>query len=49
MLPEDPADGLAILDLARELVVTFLQPAAAIEPARASVVALVRDRPDLPA
>jgi hypothetical protein len=24
-LPEDPADGLVILDLAREIVVTFLQ------------------------
>ena len=47
-LPEDCADSLVILDLARELVVGFLQvnvPAAI----KAPVVTLVRGRPDLSA
>ena len=49
MLPDDTADGLVILDLARELVVKFLQGGAAPESAKASVVTLVRTSPDLSA
>lgn len=49
MLPDDPADGLAILDLAREFVVKFLQGGATTEPEKGAVVALVRSRPDLSA
>ena len=50
-LPDNPADALVILDLVRELVVTFLQPGVMPEPepAKAPVIALVRDRPDLSA
>jgi len=47
-LPDDPADALVILDLVRELVVSFLQ-AGAPEPAKAPVVTLIRSRPDLSA
>jgi hypothetical protein len=39
-LPDNPADALAILDLVRELVVSFLQGAP--EPAKAPVVTLIR-------
>jgi hypothetical protein len=42
-LPENNADALVILDLVRELVVTFLQ-AGEPEPVKAPVVALVRPR-----
>ena len=48
-LPENVTDALAILDLMRELVVTFLQ-AGVPEPVKAPpapVVTLVRPRPDL--
>jgi hypothetical protein len=47
-LPENAADALVILDLLRELVVTFLHVDMP-EPAKAPVIALVRDRPDLSA
>ena len=40
-LPDNPADALAILDLVRELVVSFLQGGAP-EPAKAPSVALIR-------
>jgi hypothetical protein len=43
-LPEDPADGLVILDVAREIVVTLLQ-AGVPEPGKAAVVTLIRPRP----
>jgi hypothetical protein len=49
MLPDDTADGPVILDLARELVVKFLQGGAAPEAAKGSVVTLVRTSPDLSA
>jgi hypothetical protein len=39
-LPEDPADCLVILDLAREIVVTFLQTGVP-EPGKAPVVTLI--------
>jgi hypothetical protein len=49
-LPDGPADALVILDLVRELVVSFLQPGVVQEPVKASpVVTLVRPRPDLSA
>jgi hypothetical protein len=44
-LPEDNADALAVLDLVRELVVSFLQADGTPEPAKAPVVTLVRPRP----
>jgi hypothetical protein len=47
-LPENVTDSLAILDLLRELVVTFLHVDMP-EPAKAPVVTLVRPRPDLSA
>ena len=47
-LPDDPADALAVLECVRELVATFLQSDAP-EPAKATVVTLVRDCPDLSA
>jgi hypothetical protein len=47
-LPENVTDALAILDLLRELVVTFLHVDMP-EPAKAPVVTLVRPRPDLSA
>jgi hypothetical protein len=40
-LPDNPADALVILDLVRELVVSFLQ-AGAPEPTKAPVVTLIR-------
>jgi hypothetical protein len=40
-LPDNPADALAILDLVRELVVSFLQGGAP-KPAKAPVVTLIR-------
>jgi hypothetical protein len=49
MLPDDTADGLVVLDLAREFVVNFLQ-AGPPEPEKANpVVTLIRSRPDLSA
>jgi hypothetical protein len=48
MLPENLNDALVILDLLRELVVTFLHVDLP-EPAKAPVVTLVRPRPDLSA
>jgi hypothetical protein len=48
-LPDNNADALVILDLVRELVVSFLQADAVPEPAKAPVVTLVRPRPDLSA
>jgi hypothetical protein len=47
-LPEKVEDALVILDLLREIVVTFLHVDMP-EPAKAPVIALVRDRPDLSA
>jgi hypothetical protein len=47
-LPENVNDALVILDLLRELVVTFLHVDMP-EPAKAPVVTLVRPRPDLSA
>ncbi len=47
-LPETPADALAILECVRELVTTFLKSDAP-EPAKATVVTLVRDCQDLSA
>jgi len=47
-LPENVNDALAILDLLRELVLTFLHVDVP-EPAKAPVVTLVRPRPDLSA
>jgi hypothetical protein len=47
-LPENVDDALVILDLLRELVVTFLHVDMP-EPARAPVLTLVRPRPDLSA
>jgi hypothetical protein len=47
-LPEDCDDSLVILDLARQLVVDFLQADAAA-PIKAPVVTLIRGRPDLSA
>jgi hypothetical protein len=44
-LPKNNADALVILDLVRELVVSFLQADAAPEAAKAPVVTLVRPRP----
>lgn len=43
-LPENAADALVILDLLREIVVTFLHVDVP-EPEKAQVVTLVRDRP----
>jgi hypothetical protein len=40
-LPDNPADALVILDLVRELVVSFLQGGAP-EPAKAPVITLIR-------
>jgi hypothetical protein len=48
-LPKNNADALVILDLVRELVVSFLQADTAPEPAKAPVVTLVRRAPDLSA
>jgi hypothetical protein len=50
-LPDNPADGLIILDLTRELVVSFLQAGMLPEPepVKAPVITLVRPRPDLSA
>jgi hypothetical protein len=48
-LPENQADALVILDLVRELVVSFLQAGPALEPEKAPVVTLGRSRPDLSA
>jgi hypothetical protein len=48
MLPEKVEDALVILDLLREIVVTFLHVDMP-EPAKAPVVTLVRPRPDLSA
>ena len=47
-LPENVNDALAILDLLRELVLTFLHVDVP-EPAKAPVVTLVRPRSDLSA
>jgi hypothetical protein len=47
-LPENVDDALVILDLLRELVVTFLHVDMP-EPAKAPVVTLVRPRADLSA
>ena len=47
-LPDDPGDALAVLDCVRELVVTFLY-ADTPDPAKATIVALVRDCQDLSA
>ena len=47
-LPDNVTDSLVILDLLRELVVTFLHVDMP-EPEKAPVVMLVRDRPDLSA
>jgi hypothetical protein len=47
-LPENVNDALVILDLLRELVVTFLHVDMQ-EPAKAPVVTLVRPRTDLSA
>jgi hypothetical protein len=49
-LPDNPADALMVLQAARELVETFLQPDTP-EPAKATakIVTLVRDCPDLSA
>jgi len=47
-LPEKVDDALVILDLLREIVVTFLHVDMP-EPAKAPVVELVRPRPDLSA
>ena len=48
MLPEKVEDALVILELLRELTVTFLHVDMP-EPAKAPVVTLVRPRPDLSA
>jgi len=45
-LPESSADALAVLECVRELVVTFLKSDAP-EPAKATVITLIRDCPDL--
>jgi hypothetical protein len=42
-LPEDTADALLVLELARQLVVTFRQSDAPDYPAKPKVVTLVRD------
>jgi hypothetical protein len=47
-LPENATDALVILDLLRELVVTFLHVDMP-EPEKAPVVTLIRSRPDLSA
>jgi hypothetical protein len=47
-LPDGPADALAILECVRELIVTFMQSDAP-EPAKATVITLVRDCKDLSA
>jgi hypothetical protein len=47
-LPENAADALVILDLLREIIVKFLHVDMP-EPAKAPIIALVRDRPDLSA
>jgi hypothetical protein len=47
-LPENVNDALVILDLLREIVVTFLHVDTP-EPAKAPVVTLLRSRPDLSA
>lgn len=47
-LPENVADALVILDLLRELVVTFVHVDLP-EPEKAPVVTLVRSRADLSA
>ena len=47
-LPDGKDGALAVLDCVRELVVTFLQSDAP-EPAKATIVTLVRDCPDLSA
>ena len=44
-LPEESADALLVLELARQLVTTFLK-ADEPEPVRANVVTLVRDCQD---
>jgi hypothetical protein len=48
MLPEKVEDALVILELLREIVVTFLHVDMS-EPTKAPVIALVRDRSDLSA
>jgi hypothetical protein len=47
-LPDDREDALAVLEYVQELVATFLHSDPA-EPAKATVVALVRDRRELTA
>jgi hypothetical protein len=47
-LPETSEDALIVLELARHLVVTFLQVDTS-EAAKAPVVTLVRQQPDLSA
>jgi hypothetical protein len=47
-LPEGPGDALAVLECVRELVTTFLQSDTA-EPAKATIITLVRDCQDLSA
>lgn len=47
-LPDGQEDSLAILECLREIVVTFLQVDAP-EPAKATIVTLVRDCQDLSA
>ena len=47
-LPDGRDDALAVLDCVRELVATFLQSDTP-EPAKAPVVTLVRQQPDLSA
>jgi hypothetical protein len=46
-LPEETADALMVLDLVRELMVSFLAVEQQPEPAKSPVVKLVRPRPDL--
>jgi hypothetical protein len=47
-LPDTPADALAVLECVRELVTTILQSDAP-EPAKATVITLVKDCQDLSA
>jgi hypothetical protein len=47
-LPDGQDDALAVLDCVRELAATFLHVDTP-EPAKASVVTLIRPRPDLSA